>query len=157
MRARWLVFLFACILWPTLACAQNRAESVPPSPAHIAGEWKSDVFINPNLRKKQERQFKFNFKQIGNRVFGDALYFYKENSEPQENSEQPAVYGFSGNIDGSYISFEVAIEESNGFEKDLFYGEVSGDQIRFIFKPGNLRPSEFIARRAKAEASGTKP
>jgi hypothetical protein len=116
------------------------------------------VFINPNLRKKQERQFKFNFKQIGNRVFGDALYLYPhENSEPEENSEQGAVYGLSGNIDGSYISFEVAIETSNGIEKELFYGEVSHDQIRFIYKPENLRPSEFIAKRATAASSDTKP
>jgi hypothetical protein len=60
-------------------------------------------------------------KQIGNRVFGDALYIYlHENYEPTEDSEQGAVYGFSGNIDGPYTSFEVAIETSNGIEEEVF-------------------------------------
>ena len=125
-------------------------QSVSPSPVQIAGEWRSEVFINPNLTtQKQERQFYFIFKQAGTRLFGDVLYVYP----PEKPTGMPQ--GLSGKIDGNTISFEVVVQLSSGPKKESFYGEAAGEEIHLVYQPENLRPSEFVARRATVAGSAT--
>jgi len=126
------------IMLPSNKVLPSNKQGMRPSNVQIAGEWHSDVFINPNLTvKKQERQFYFTFKQVGSRLFGDVLYVYP----PREPTWLP--YGLSGEINGNKISFEVVVQFSNGPEKESFYGEVIGREIHFVYQPENARPSEI--------------
>jgi hypothetical protein len=124
------------------------AESGPPSP--IAGEWHSDVFIDPNLSGNQQRQFYFTFKQLGNRLFGDVLDVYP----PKKPTSPP--YGLSGKVDGKNIEFEFETQWSSGPKKESFFGEISGDKIHVVYTHDNLRPVEFVASRVAGADSGTR-
>jgi len=140
--------IFASTVVLFLTFLTGGAESGPPSP--IAGEWHSDVFVDPNLSGNQQRQFYFTFKQIGNRLFGDVLDVYP----PEKPTGRP--YGLLGKLDGNNIEFEFVTQWSSGPKKELFYGEVSGDKIDIVYTHENLRPVQIVAKRVAEAGSERK-
>jgi hypothetical protein len=140
--------IFASTVVLALTFLAGGAESAPPSP--VAGEWHSDVFVDPNLAGNQQRQFYFTFKQMGNRLFGDVLDVYP----PEKPTGTP--YGLSGKVDGSNIEFEFETQWSSGPKKESFYGEVSGDKIDIVYTHENLRPVQIVAKRVAETGSEKK-
>jgi len=141
------------VMLPSRTHSAPGGQPAPLPSLNIAGKWESDFFNDPNLSEHPRRRFFFTFKQAGNRLFGEVL------DEPHFwDPPITATYGLSGRIEGSNITFEFKTQWSvSGIHRELFYGEVSGDKIKFMYAPESesesLLSAEFVARRVTSATS----
>ena len=144
------------VMLPSNKHSAPSGQRVPTPTLNIAGKWQSDFFNDPNISEHPRRRFYFTFKQVGNRLFGEVLdesYFW----DPPTKT----TYGLSGKVEGSNISFEFKTQWSvSGTHRELFYGEASGDKIKFTYAPESasesLLSAEFVARRTTSAASDSR-
>ena len=125
MRSR-IVFFSACFVLASVAMAWA---------ADISGKWIAQV---PG-RQGQTRETTFNFKAGGAKLTGTVSGMQGDNPISD------------GKIDGDNVSFTVVSNFGGNEVKQLYKGQVSGDEIKFSRsrEGGTQPPQEFTAKRAK--------
>jgi hypothetical protein len=120
------------------------------SPDSISGDWRSEVFSDPD-----PQQYYFRLKAAGARLFGSVRLV-----EPPGHPTGIAHGVGNGKIDGDKISFEYIggwkHQDAQGNLRELkesFFGVVSGDHIQFTYQRDDSAPIEFTAKKVVAGAS----
>jgi hypothetical protein len=119
----------------------------------VTGVWQSDVFgqTNPFPGGIGARvQLLFTLKADGPRLFGAVRVEHID--PPYPGTPTVEHYGIlEGKVDGDRISFAINHRGRERDFKEFFFGEVSGDEIRFTKQGADgSAPMEFGARRVAA-------
>ena len=112
--------------------------------ADVAGKWKAEFDTQVGLQK-----YTFDFKVEGEKLTG------KLTAERDGQTREASLT--EGKINKDDISFVETLKLPDQDLRIEFTGKVSGDEIKFTRKVGDLGSSEATARRVKEEKKSVKP
>ena len=112
--------------------------------ADVAGKWKAEFDTQVGLQK-----YTFDFKADGEKLTGKLT---------ADRDGQMREAGLTeGKINKDEISFVETLKLPDRDLRIEFTGKVSGDEIKFTRKVGDLGSSEATAKRVKEEKKSDKP
>ena len=112
--------------------------------ADVAGKWKAEFDTQVGLQK-----YTFDFKVDGEKLTG------KLSAERDGETREASLT--EGKINKDDISFVETLKLPDRDLRIEFTGKVSGDEIKFTRKVGDLGSSEATAKRVKEEKKSDKP
>ncbi|MGH9833323.1 MAG: hypothetical protein ACREBD_29020 [Blastocatellia bacterium] len=127
MKIQYKVLLLACVTF-TLALSALAAD--------VTGKWKAEFETQVGVQK-----YTFELKVEGEKLTGKAFF--------ERMNQKGEAELLEGKVNGNDIFFVEKISVQGNELRVEYKGKVSGDEISFTRKTGDIATVQFVAKRVK--------